>query len=190
MAQRLRFHVCPHCDTPVKDREEAMRRLAERGGEASVLCVRCGERGPLGDALETRCGSEEVGRRVEALLPAAGAGLELDSRQKAKLLALEVAARVASADQKCFEVPGDGDGVDVVVAFAPGKRVYLQLSVGKARKRKHGADWGCPVIAVVGTFADEMQGKGGIVDVRWGKAGERLDAMAVRRWREKALGGD
>ncbi len=38
--QRLRFYVCPHCDAPVKDSEEAMRRVEERGHKASIVCQR------------------------------------------------------------------------------------------------------------------------------------------------------
>ena len=44
--------------------------------------------------------------------------VRLDSRRKGKLLALEVAARINSADQKCFEIPGTEDnGIDMELEF-------------------------------------------------------------------------
>ena len=49
--------------------------------------------------------------------------IELDSRRKGKLLALEVAARITSADQKCFEIPGvEDEGLDMEVEFTDGAR--------------------------------------------------------------------
>jgi hypothetical protein len=63
------------------------------------------------DALEKTFASDEVRQRVEGLQ--AEDAVRLDSRRKGKLLALEVGARITSADQKCFEIPGTEDeGLD------------------------------------------------------------------------------
>jgi small GTP-binding protein len=199
--QRLRFHVCPHCDTPVKDSEESMRRLEERGEKASILCQRCEKRVPLWDSLEQRFASEAVKKRV-ALLQSQER-VELDSRRKGKLLALEVAARITSADQKCFEIPGvEDEGLDMEVEFTDtdgrgsGKRLYLQLKAGNSylERRKDGAEifrikkqgwvkyWlkqDRPVVLVIGTFpedSDELRGGGKerFADIRWMEVSELL----------------
>ena len=232
--QRLRFYVCPNCDTPVKDSEEAMRRVEERGHKASIVCQRCEERVPLWDYLEECFASDEAKRAVAALQEQERIALEV--RRRSKLLALEVVARIASADQLSKEVPGlEGDDLNIEVEFtdadgrATGKRLYLQLTVGQPHERRSdGAEvfrireqrwvdyWmkqGCPVLLVIGTFSEEPEGLHGggkerFADIRWmeigellrresdnGKKpvkqivfkGERLDAMSVRDWREKAL---
>ena len=145
--QRLRFFVCPHCDTAVKDSELARQRLEERGEEAYILCQGCEKRVPLWDSLEKRFASEAVKKSV-ALLQGAER-IELDARRKGKLLALEVAARITSADQKCFEIPGvEDEGLDMEVEFTDGegrgtgRRVYLQLKAGNSylTRRKDGAE--------------------------------------------------
>jgi hypothetical protein len=73
--------------------------------------------------------------------------VRLDSRRKGKLLALEVAARITSADQKCFEIPATEDeGLDIELEFTDdegkgtGKRVYLQLKAGNSYIRKRKTD--------------------------------------------------
>jgi hypothetical protein len=43
---------------------------------------------------------------------------DLDFRRQGKLLALEVSARITSANQKCHEIHGDQDeGIDLVTEF-------------------------------------------------------------------------
>jgi Domain of unknown function (DUF4365) len=199
--QRLRFHVCPHCDKAVKDSELARQRLEERGEEAYILCQGCEKRVPLWDSLEKRFASEAVKKRVAMLQR--DERIELDSRRKGKLLALEVAARITSADQKCFEIPGvEDEGLDMEVEFTDsegrgtGRRIYLQLKAGNAylKRRKDGAEifrikkqgwvkyWmkqDRPVLLVVGTFpeeSDELRGGGKerFADIRWMEIGEVL----------------
>ena len=58
--------------------------------------------------------------------------LKLDTRRREKLLALEVGARITSADQKCFEIPATEDeGLDMEREFAnddgegTGRQLYL-----------------------------------------------------------------
>jgi small GTP-binding protein len=191
---RLRFYVCPNCDTPVKNREIAMQRLEDKGEDAKIICVNCEEYVPLWDGLEKRFASESVLRKVALLR--AQENLELDSRRKGKLLALEVMARITSADQKCFEIPGvEDEGLDIEVEFTDdegrgtGKRLYLQLKSGNSylqTRKSDGAEifkikkqswvkyWlkqDYPVLLVIGTFPDEMDerrgGKNRFADIRW-----------------------
>lgn len=200
--QRLRFYVCPSCDAPVKDGEEAMRRVEEGGEKARIVCVRCEEYVPLWDSLEKRFASETVKKKVTLLQDQER--IELDARRKGKLLALEVGARITSADQKCFEIPGSEDeGLDMEVEFTDadgqgtGERLYLQLKAGNShleRRKRDGAEifkikkqrwvkyWlkqDRPVILVIGTFpkeADEYRAgsKERFVDIRWMEIRELL----------------
>ena len=123
--------------------------------------------------------------------------VRLDSRRKGKLLALEVAARITSADQKCFEIPATEDeGLDIELEFTDdegkgtGKRVYLQLKAGNSYIRKRKTDQAeifhikkqrwvqywlkqpHPVMLVIGTFAKSKERllaeeKLEFADVRW-----------------------
>lgn len=120
----------------------------------------------------------------------------LDTRRKGKLLALEVGARIASADQKCFEIPATEDeGIDMELEFTDddgkgtGRRLYLQLKSGNShlKKRKDGTEvfaikdprwveyWlkqPHPVMLVIGTFATDDERSIGrdkleFAEVRW-----------------------
>ena len=233
---RLRFYACPHCDEPVQNRELAMERLEQNGEQAQIRCQRCDKFVPLWDALEKRFASEEVKKNVEALRRHEYA--DLDSRRQGKLLVHEVSARITSANQKCHEIPGDGDeGIDLVVELTDdegrgtGKHMYLQLKAGntylKKRKRdcaevftirkqrwvKQWISQDGPLMLVIGTFSEEPERnaaseKKTFAEVRWmeigellrkasdnGKKpvkqivfdGERLDALSMRRWRDKVL---
>ena len=123
--------------------------------------------------------------------------IRLDSRRKGKLLALEVAARISSADQKCFEIPATEDeGLDMELEFTDdegkgtGKRLYLQLKSGNSHlreRKKDGAEifdieeprwvtlWmkqPAPVMLVIGTLKEEdekLTGKDKLEfdEVRW-----------------------
>jgi small GTP-binding protein len=202
---RLRQYICPHCGTPVSSREVAMERLAEQGETADILCVRCERRVPLWDEMEKRFGSREVQRQVRALR--AAEALHLDDRRKAGMLVAEVSARIRSADQKCFEIPGaEDEGIDMEVEFTDqdgngtGKRMYLQLKAGNShlrRRKEDGAEvfqiknprwveyWlkqPVPVMLVIGTFPEDderLRGEAEIrfTDVRW---------MEIRDWLKRA----
>src|SRR5690606_16856705 len=65
--ERLRHYVCPHCGTPVQNREVAMRRLEERGESATILCVACEKRVPLWDEMEDLFASDAVRQKVRRL---------------------------------------------------------------------------------------------------------------------------
>jgi len=122
--------------------------------------------------------------------------IRLDSRRKGKLLALEVGARITSADQKCFEIPATEDeGIDMELEFTDdegkgtGKRLYLQLKSGNSHleRRKNGEEvftireqrwvdyWlkqPNPLMLVIGTFAEDDERSVGrekleFAEVRW-----------------------
>lgn len=74
----------------------------------------------LWDDLEKLFASDDVRQQVEGLQ--AVDAIRLDFRRKGKLLALEVSSRIASADQKCFEIPGTEDeGIDMELEFTDDK---------------------------------------------------------------------
>ncbi|CAN0427995.1 unnamed protein product [Phaeothamnion confervicola] len=112
-------------------------------------------------------------------------------------------ARITSADQKCFEIPGvEDEGLDVEVEFTDadgkgtGQRVYLQLKAGNSylRRRRDGSEvfqikkqawvkyWlkqEQPVLLVIGTFPESTEEpRGGnkirFADIRWMEIGNVL----------------
>jgi WD40 repeat protein len=237
--QRLRYYVCPHCHTPKGNPQVLMDKLLAKKKDADTECDKCGHRFPLWDALEKKFASVDARAQVEGLQ--ASDAIRLDSRRKGKLLALEVGARITSADQKCFEIPATEDeGLDMELEFTDdegkgtGRRLYLQLKAGNSYltpRKEDGAEifrikkqswvkcWlrqPLPVMLVVGTFAEEDEKLSSrdrleFADVRWMEIssvlkrashdgtkpvkqivfeGERLDVMAVRRWRDKVLAED
>jgi hypothetical protein len=137
--QRLRHYVCPHCNTPKGNSQVLMDKLLVKKQSADTECDKCGERFALWDTLEQRFASNDVRKQVEGLK--SGDVTRLDSRRKGKLLALEVMARISSADQKCFEIPATEDeGLDMELEFTDdgkgtGKRLYLQLKSGNSYLR-------------------------------------------------------
>ena len=74
---RLRHYVCPHCGTPVANREVAMRRLqewyentaAKRSEPPTILCVNCEKRAPLWDQLEELFASPENRQQERGIRP-------------------------------------------------------------------------------------------------------------------------
>jgi len=103
-----------------------------------------------------------------------------DTRRRGKLLALEVGARITSADQKCFEIPATEDeGLDMELEFTnddgegTGRRLYLQLKSGNSYLTKRKIDGAeiftikkqrwveywlqqpHPVMLVIGTFSED-----------------------------------
>ena len=235
--QRLRYYVCPKCHTPKGNPRVLMEKLLAKRQQADTECDKCGQRFLLWDGLEKKFASKSVRDQVEGLH--AVDVVRLDARRKGKLLALEVAARITSADQKCFEIPAaEDEGLDMEVEFTDsdgrgcGQRLYLQLKAGNSylRRKRDGTEifgikkqswvryWlkqDRPVLLVIGTFPDEAEEPGSgskerFADIRWmeisellrrqsdnGKKpvkqivfkGERLDALSVRRWRDRTLGG-
>lgn len=80
-----------------------MQKLLRVRKATAVVCYNCEKLFDLWDNLEILFASDEVRAQVEGMQ--AEDVVRLDSRRKGKLLALEVAARINSADQKCFEIP-------------------------------------------------------------------------------------
>jgi Domain of unknown function (DUF4365) len=235
--RRLRYYVCPKCHTPKGNPQVLMDKLMSLKEEADTECDRCGNRFPLWDPLEKKFASVSVRNQVEGLQ--AKDIVRLDARRKGKLLALEVAARITSADQKCFEIPGvEDEGLDMEVEFTDtdghgtGQRFYLQLKAGNShlRRRRDGTEifpikkqrwvkyWlkqNWPILLVIGTLAEEINCRSGenkerFEEIRWMEIGEllrresdngrkpvkqivfkgqQLDTLSVRRWRDRALGG-
>lgn len=192
--ERRRYYVCPHCHAPKGNPQVLMQKLLAKKTKATVECDLCEKRFDLWDELERLFASDDVRQQVEGMQ--AEDAIRLDSRRKGKLLALEVAARIASADQKCFEIPATEDeGLDMELEFTDddgkgtGRRLYLQLKSGNSHleRRKDGREvfrikeprwvdyWlkqPHPVMLVIGTFAaDEERGfskdKLVFADVRW-----------------------
>jgi hypothetical protein len=172
-----------------------MAKLLTRKKAAFVVCDHCDKRFDLWDELEKLFADSAVRDKVEGLQ--ARDFIRLDSRRKGKLLALEVGARITSANQKCFEIPlTEDEGIDVEVEFTDdrgsgtGKRLYLQLKSGNSHLQQRKTDGAeifavkeprwvdywlkqpHPVMLVIGTFAEETERFAGkdkleFADVRW-----------------------
>jgi small GTP-binding protein len=190
---RLRHYVCPHCKTPVRDRETAMKRLAEKGKQSNIICVNCEKRVPLWDDLEERFAAPEVHRHVLELDEQAQ--VVLDNADKERTLVGEVISTVSLAGQISREFNVSDNGIDMEIEFksdageATGRKLYLQLKSGdsylKKRKRdgaevftikdeRHARYWmeqAFPVLLVVRNSEGE---------VRW---------MEVREWLRRASDG-
>jgi small GTP-binding protein len=162
---RLRHYVCPHCGTPVGNREIAMDRLGKwlAGGGAgpppkastktgpaaaplpTILCQQCEDRVPLWDDLEKCFASPEIERRVQELQRQTE--LVLDNESKERALVGEVISTVALAGQICRELTVSDHGIDMEIEFkddageATGRKLYLQLKSGDShlRKKKDGS---------------------------------------------------
>jgi len=194
--QRLRYYVCPYCSTPKGNPRVLMDKLMKKKKEAKVYCDNCDKQFPLWDGLEELFADVATRKAVEGMK--AEDQRRLNTRRKGKLLVLEVAARITSADQKCFEIPQTEDeGIDMELEFTDdegngtGKRLYLQLKAGNAHleKRKDGKEifqikkqrwvdyWckqPCPVMLVIGTFSESDKPE---------RSGEKLEFEEIR-WME------
>jgi small GTP-binding protein len=144
---RLRHYVCQHCKTPVRDRETAMERLAEKGKQANILCVKCEKRVPLWDDLEERFAAPEVYQR--ALELDMQSQIVLDNSDNERTLVGEVISTVSLAGQICWELAVSDHGIDMEIEFksdageATGRKLYLQLKSGDTyleRRKRDGAE--------------------------------------------------
>ena len=204
--QRLRYYVCPKCHTPKGNPQILMEKLLAKKKDADTECDKCGKRFTLWDALEKKFASKTVHDHVEALQ--AEDSMQLDSRRKGKLLALEVGARITSADQKCFEIPATEDeGLDMELEFTDdygegtGRRLYLQLKSGNSyltKRKKDGVEvftikkqrwvkyWlqqPHPVMLVIGTFSEEDERESSkdklqFAEVRWMEISSELKRLS------------
>ena len=161
---RLRHYVCPHCGTPVGNREVAMKRLddgcrrpadgatggssSDRQGEApTIICVECEKRVPLWDEMEQCFASPEMQQRVRELQEQSA--IVLDNESKERALVGEVISTVALAGQISREFNVSDHGIDMEIEFksdageATGRKLYLQLKSGdsysaQAEERRRG----------------------------------------------------
>jgi small GTP-binding protein len=139
---RLRHYVCPHCGTPVGNREVAMKKLEE--GKKDILCVSCEKRIPLWDQMEELFASPEVKQRVLELEEQSA--IVLDNQSKERALVGEVISTVALADQISREFNVSDHGIDMEIEFttddheATGAKLYLQLKSGDSYLRERKGD--------------------------------------------------
>jgi hypothetical protein len=113
---RLRHYVCPHCGTPVGNREVAMKKL--ESGKKDIPCVNCDDatkRIPLWDQMEELFASSGMKIRVRDLQEQSS--IVLDSESKERALVGEVISTVALAGQICREFNKSDHGIDMEVEF-------------------------------------------------------------------------
>jgi small GTP-binding protein len=164
---RLRHYVCPHCGTPVGNREVAMKRLEawlEKNAAATgttsllkdlrgkpqkptIICAECEKRVPLWDELEEYFASPETKQQVRELEEQSA--LVLDNTSKERALVGEVISTVALAGQLSREFSVSDHGIDMEIEFksdageATGRKVYLQLKSGDSylsKRKRDGAE--------------------------------------------------
>jgi small GTP-binding protein len=162
---RLRYYVCPHCGTPVENREVAMKRLdnwlstrpggsvtgriqarLDTTGAPTIICSECEKRVPLWDEMEQCFASPEIQQRVRDLRDEST--IVLDNESKERALVGDVISTVALAGQISREFNVSDHGIDMEIEFksdtgtATGRKVYLQLKSGDsyiARRKSDGA---------------------------------------------------
>ena len=162
--ERLRHYLCPHCNTPVGNREVAMKRLdawlqnqppestsksrrkVGKTGEKtpSIVCAECEKRVPLWDDLEMWFASPVLQQRVRELQKESA--IVLDNESKERALVGEVISTVALAGQISREFNVSDHGIDMEIEFkddayeATGVKLYLQLKSGDSYLRERKAD--------------------------------------------------
>jgi small GTP-binding protein len=162
--ERLRHYVCPHCGTPVGNREIAMQRLnawlQDRPPEPdatgwlklrkakketpTIICVGCEKRVPLWDEMEECFADPEILQRVRAMQ--AESAIVLDNESKERALVGEVISTVALAGQICREFSVSDHGIDMEIEFkddaheATNRKLYLQLKSGDSYLRQRKSD--------------------------------------------------
>ena len=161
---RLRHYVCPHCSTPVGNREVAMMRLTEwlqdrpqqpavgswfkigKGKEKlpTIICVGCEQRVPLWDEMEQCFASPEIQQRVRDMQEQSA--IVLSNQSKERALVGDVISTVALANQISRELTVSDQGIDMEIEFtddaheATGAKLYLQLKSGESYTRKRKKD--------------------------------------------------
>lgn len=162
--ERLRYYVCPHCKTPVGNREVAMKRLdawletnrveaasatRDKGWrdmpeKPTIVCSQCENRVPLWDELEQHFASLEIKERVREL--EAQSDIELDNESRERALVGDVISTVALAGQISREKNVSDHGIDMEIEFkddagkATGKMLFLQLKWADSYFRERHSD--------------------------------------------------
>jgi small GTP-binding protein len=205
---RLRYYVCPHCGTPVGNREVAMRRLEawlekKAADEAAggvinawlaktemptIICSECEKRVPLWDELEQSFASAEIQQRVRELQEQSR--LVLDNESKERALVGEVISTAALAGQISREFNVSDHGMDMEIEFrddrgaATGKKVYLQVKSGEAYNDGNVMHWMSQTAPVVLL----MRNPGG--EVKWMEVREWLKRAGDKRVKQRVLEGE
>lgn len=132
--ERLRHYVSPQCDTPLGNRELAMKRLSDglRGRPPqpvatgfklpkkkeetpSIISVGCVQRVPLWDEMEPTFASPEIQQRVRDMQEESA--IELSNQSKERALVGEVISIMALADQISWEFNVSAQGIDTEIEF-------------------------------------------------------------------------
>jgi small GTP-binding protein len=152
--ERLRHYVCPHCTTPVGNREVAMKRLdawlrdrpaepaaagwfgSRKAQAPTIVCSECERRVPLWDDLEQCFASPEIQQRVRDMQKEST--IVLDNESKERALVGEVISTVALAGQLSREFSVSEQGLDMEIEFKSdegeptGRKLFLHLKSGDA----------------------------------------------------------
>ena len=162
--ERLRHYVCPHCGTPVGNREVAMERLrvwlehtamegdpkgrvrSKRGTTSAptIICSNCEKRVPLWDEIERSFASTETKQKVQELQEQSA--IVLDNESKQLLLEGEVISTVTLAGQICRKFSSSDHGINMEIEFrddtgqATGRKLYLQVKSGDSYLLKRKRD--------------------------------------------------
>jgi len=132
--ERFRHYVCPHCRTPVGNREVAMKKLKE--GQPDIVCVNCEKRVPLSDEMEELFASDQTKQRVRELEEQSATVLESESNERA--LVGEVISTATLAGQLSREYTVSDHGIDMEIEFisdageATGRKLFLHVKSGDA----------------------------------------------------------
>jgi small GTP-binding protein len=161
---RLRHYVCPHCGTPVGNREVAMKRLEAwleknavatgttsllkglrgKSQKPTIICAECEKCVPLWDEMEEYFVSPETKQQVRELEEQSA--LVLDNESKERSLVGDVISTVALAGQICREFSVSDHGIDMEIEFksdadeATGWKLYLLLESGDSHLSKRKRD--------------------------------------------------
>ena len=162
--ERLRHYVCQHCDTPVGNRELAMKRVQDwlkslppqsdtsgwfkfrksKQESPTIICAECEQRVPLWDDMEQCFASPETQQRVQDMQEASAIVLSNQSQERA--LVGEIVSTVALAGQISRELSVSDRGIDMEIEFtdddyeATGVKLYLQLKSGDSYLRERKSD--------------------------------------------------
>jgi len=213
---RVRSYVCPHCDTPLENRQAIKKRL--ESGKTDILCGVCEERVELIDLIEEKFASDAFLRAVQDM--DVQAQINLDNESLELILVGHAFSTAGEAGQIFRPVSNSDWGIDGEIEFkndrgeASGKRVYLQLKSGDSylhtrkgddkeifqiKNPRHAEYWQAheyPVMLVVRTSDGQIRWMN-VTDYlkRHGKEarqivfeGEPFTALNVARLRNRMLG--
>lgn len=130
--KRYRQYVCPHCGSPVENRNTVRRRLEK--GDKDIVCVECERRIPLWDLIEVLFASESIKVRIRELEEKSE--YEIDNESKELILMGHAYVIAGEAGQIYRQYTNSDHGIDGEIEFkdnagmASGKKLYLQLKSG------------------------------------------------------------